>query len=996
MASLDSNAEKRALEALGMKTFQGIRLEHIKDTLAQMLSHIRSSGHFVEYTQHDISHVDGMLGLLDILIPEQVAHEVMTPADWLMLVLSIYFHDLGMLVTRKEFERRESDSGYRSFRDTADLSEYGEVSGEELEKALYQNYVRKHHGDRIHRWIMEAGNSGDTDENPVLKLLGQLLGSLDGRFREDLACICRSHQEPLARRIDEYKTQQPYEQNSRSEVNMLYIAVLLRTADLLHVNSERAPLVDYLVISPQNPYSRREWVQQRSVQQIRPKKEKNREGICDPHIEQHRFEVVATFDDENAYSHFMDYLRYAEKELKECYDLCRDSAHRHNNRYVFPWDGICRDSITTRGFNARKLMFEIDKKNILNLLIGHTLYSHANVVLRELTQNAIDACRLMGEYRKGGLRYTPKVRIEWDPAERILTISDNGTGMNEQIILDYLLKVGSSRYQTAEFREKHASFHSISRFGIGLLTCFMISDEIEITTRWHEEPKAHRLKIRNVDGEYLLRNDASSETILDREHGSTFRLKVRPDAQFDDIEEDLRNWVVVPRCEVTLHIGDKSVAIGATSEHEAMKQFLAGHNIHVDNDQHFRLEHKEQNGMSIHYLLRKDEIFGFWSLATGQELLSGEVSPIGTCIEGIKVSDRTPGFDIRNYVALVNCTGKDSPTTNVARDRLEQSAEQERLLGFLYDVYLGVVKEQIEYLEKSYSLSWSVNRASYAIDRMMGTRRGEEVPFTSKRIFDERLAAFECLLLDNGNELRITSLEKLGPEVWTIESAAFSSAVQLTQEIRGCTKTAYGITRELSAGSDPQICDVYSTGSSMRHRITDLFLDRYEVSRIRIDEKSREIRFCWAPRTDRWLRSSVLASARISRYNRTNNTNLYIMNRADSVETPDTEGSHLIASQYGYFLLAGNPLCDYMRDLALPATDGARHATEIIGGYLVYLSASAKKYDEAAFDKFFDDDDYNYMEKELWKHADKERLRKILGEMKQIRRIDFNKYYIQA
>lgn len=101
------------------------------------------------------------------------------------------------------------------------------------------------------------------------------------------------------------------------------------------------------------------------------------------------------------------------------------------------------------------MKFELDKDNILKLLIGHTLYSNSNVVLRELAQNAIDACRLMDSNSKvGSSDYQPRVVITWKPTSRELVIQDNGTGMDEHIIKNYLFKVGASRYQSDEFKSK--------------------------------------------------------------------------------------------------------------------------------------------------------------------------------------------------------------------------------------------------------------------------------------------------------------------------------------------------------------------------------------------------------------------------------------------------------------------------------------------------------------------------------------------------------------
>lgn len=64
-----SEAEKRAMEALKLKSFSALNLENIKQTLKEALEQTRSNGCFREYTQHDISHIDGMLELTNNIIP---------------------------------------------------------------------------------------------------------------------------------------------------------------------------------------------------------------------------------------------------------------------------------------------------------------------------------------------------------------------------------------------------------------------------------------------------------------------------------------------------------------------------------------------------------------------------------------------------------------------------------------------------------------------------------------------------------------------------------------------------------------------------------------------------------------------------------------------------------------------------------------------------------------------------------------------------------------
>ena len=99
---LNTEAEILAQKAEELPAFSGIKLLHIKRQVADLLSLIGRDGIFDEYTKHDISHIDEMLKILEWLIPKETK-QIMSPSDWLITVLSIYFHDLGMLVTPKEY-----------------------------------------------------------------------------------------------------------------------------------------------------------------------------------------------------------------------------------------------------------------------------------------------------------------------------------------------------------------------------------------------------------------------------------------------------------------------------------------------------------------------------------------------------------------------------------------------------------------------------------------------------------------------------------------------------------------------------------------------------------------------------------------------------------------------------------------------------------------------------------------------------------------------------
>ena len=122
------------------------------------------------------------------------------------------------------------------------------------------------------------------------------------------------------------------------------------------------------------------------------------------------------------------------------------------------------------------------------------------------------------------------MRIHWDSTQRILTVEDNGTGMTQQIIENHLLKVGASRYQDPQFQKEYPDFSPISRFGIGVLSCFMIADDVEIVTCHPDEDQARHLTLRSVHGKYLVRlldknTDNAVQTVVP--HRTIIRLTLR-------------------------------------------------------------------------------------------------------------------------------------------------------------------------------------------------------------------------------------------------------------------------------------------------------------------------------------------------------------------------------------------------------------------------------------------------------------------------------------
>ena len=171
MPHFTTRAEEQADKARTLPEFRSFALPGVKDDVTDILRMIgHSGGVFSTYTKHDISHVEAALSMLDWLIPP-ATQETMTPVDWLMVGLSVYLHDMGMVVSTAEYEDRKANPEFCAFLSSLGqgqegidfLSRVEAMSGEEREVFFFQEFIRKNHARRIREW----------DIRPALSYLGR-------------------------------------------------------------------------------------------------------------------------------------------------------------------------------------------------------------------------------------------------------------------------------------------------------------------------------------------------------------------------------------------------------------------------------------------------------------------------------------------------------------------------------------------------------------------------------------------------------------------------------------------------------------------------------------------------------------------------------------------------------------------------------------------------------------------------------------------------------
>ncbi|GAA4563928.1 HSP90 family protein [Micromonospora coerulea] len=141
--------------------------------------------------------------------------------------------------------------------------------------------------------------------------------------------------------------------------------------------------------------------------------------------------------------------------------------------------------------------FHVDLRGIVDLL-SHHLYASPRVYVRELMQNAVDAITAR---RAGDPGAAGEIRIH--PAESAgdgtLRVEDSGIGLTEAQVHELLATIGRSSKRDELGFARH---EFLGQFGIGLLSCFLVADEIRVSTRAAGSPTVEW--IGYADGRYEL------------------------------------------------------------------------------------------------------------------------------------------------------------------------------------------------------------------------------------------------------------------------------------------------------------------------------------------------------------------------------------------------------------------------------------------------------------------------------------------------------------
>jgi Molecular chaperone, HSP90 family len=437
----------------------------IVETVTPLLQRI--SENMPEFTLHDSSHSAKILEIMGKILPDEVLNNLNT-IELSLLILSAYLHDIGMTCDKKEKEDIIlSDDEYSIlFKSNLDkFNKYEQYLNEKNHRAatfiqdqVFTEYLRRKHVERSANYISEHLSKGE------LSLVYNQIP-----FHKILIKVCDAHGEAVKHLYD---TQKWPKQTLVGEniINVQFVALVLRLADIMDLDSERTPKVIYEFVNPEDPVSIIEWKKHRSILGT---------SIGTNQV---LFEAECSSPEvERALRLFMDWI---EIERKETIELLKTYSPEEKLRYFLLLnDPVTKDRIHSDGsYVYSDLTFNLDFHRIMSLLMGQKLYKDSTTAVRELMQNSLDAIKVRTRiFEDKTENFIPLIKITI--TDSIMIIEDNGVGMDESIFRDFFLQIGKSYYSSPKFYSKYSGVDVTSEFGIGILSVFMIASSITIESR---------------------------------------------------------------------------------------------------------------------------------------------------------------------------------------------------------------------------------------------------------------------------------------------------------------------------------------------------------------------------------------------------------------------------------------------------------------------------------------------------------------------------------
>lgn len=527
-----------------------------KKTLEPILSAIIKD--YPHYSFHDHSHSESiLLNIGKVLGNEDI--EKLSPTDLWLLLHVAYLHDFGMVIldtkinevwSTKDFQEylvEQVESEDEEFRHASNVvlsrhleKEKFDVSWPlDVRKAvtlLISKYCRWQHGEFTRNYVLDIKNVWGIDlgHNGLIKnRLVKLIAEISAIHTKPFESLLKLHKEANGVKGD--------------YVHPRLIASLLRLGDVLDLDNGRFNFYGEKIFGEMPKDSKLHYEKHESTRHIL--------------INSKCIEVEADCPNDDVYRETRRWYDSLKNEIENMHLNWSDittSEFTHPPK-LMPYK-ILRNGIEDSN-ELTDLKFEVSQNKAFEILEGASIYKDKFSCVREIVQNAEDATKIQlwrdiksGMYystngidrskvEKGTIlpsdipewiyqAYDIKINIERNEEnDAVLTVADRGTGISLEV-LKSICNVGQSYYQKKE-RKKEVEempvwLRPTANFGVGLQSCFMVTDKITIYTRSNSD-ESYKITFKSGKQEGYVNVEKLTEK-LDR--GSKVSLTLKNELNF--------------------------------------------------------------------------------------------------------------------------------------------------------------------------------------------------------------------------------------------------------------------------------------------------------------------------------------------------------------------------------------------------------------------------------------------------------------------------------
>lgn len=512
---------------------------------------------FNEYTNHGIKHIQDVLASSDNLITDETFYNILSDKDIASYILSVILHDIGMHIDLEGFKclingeyddiqimeldllkwselwedfineaRKFSGKQLKSIFGCEDtiirippFSKPGDIT--ENDKKLIGEFIRRHHARIAHEIAIKGF--------PAKSNSIEFCNSLDLKTKNIIGLIARSHGTNLRICLDYIENKFGRESKRfPNGIHATYLMVILRIADYIQIDNSRTSKALLKSKTFSSPVSEMEHNAHLSIDNVDYQWHDDPERIfvtASP-LDSKMFIKLKKLFKDIQYEFDMSWAVLGELygniggEIKPKIKFRRITSNLDSKTFI-----------NQQNYVADSFSFKTNDE-IIKLLVAPLYGDSISYGVRELLQNSIDACkeREFIEKQEGNFNYTPLITINIEKendGHTYFKIVDNGLGMDIEIIKNYFLSAGASYRKSLDWQKEFldengkAKIRRSGRFGVGILSAFLIGKEIIIETKKHKNQQGYKFNA-NLNTELINILKDSNVT----EGGTHIKIKI--------------------------------------------------------------------------------------------------------------------------------------------------------------------------------------------------------------------------------------------------------------------------------------------------------------------------------------------------------------------------------------------------------------------------------------------------------------------------------------